>query len=101
MNAYSNKNAPGNASPNSPPKNPDENDVEMAPVAPQQLLENIPDGDVEAKHDPNPLEFPAPGTLLGRIVGGTPGALRVKLIPSDPGKPPIHTYYITQNPSTH
>lgn len=45
------------------------------------------------EHDPNPLEFPAPGTLLGRITGGTPGALKVKLIPNDPNQPPIHTYY--------
>ena len=51
--------------------------------------------DHENKHDKdnNTTEYPPPGCLLGRVIGGAQGSIKVKLIPTDKrAKPFIRTY---------
>ena len=84
-----------------PPKNPAENGPEPIPGDPQPAHRSHLPEPGEAKraaqtasdYDPNSLEFPPPGAILGRVIGGSPGCLRVKLAPISPNhQPTYHTY---------
>ena len=101
-----NKNDPQHAPEHPPPKNPEENDQNMILDDPiEEASEDSEDGDKkrpdgghadreeDGASDPNPLEFPPPGKLLGRIVGGNIGSLRVKLFPTNTDEPPFFMTY--------
>ena len=89
------------ASPNNPPppKNPEEKEQNLTSGTTFSAPSGANYGDQSASttssstEDPNPLAFPPPGALLGRVIGGAPGQLQVKLIPNDPTHAPIFQTY--------